>query len=47
MSFKDVILYGFYSRGDYTVISDIDIKILVDLFDEDMDKYSDEQVEVI
>ncbi len=38
---KRVILYGSYARGDYTAESDIDIIILVDLSDEEMDKYSD------
>ncbi len=43
---KNVILYGSYARGDYTVDSDIDIMILVDLSDEEIDKYSDELAEV-
>ena len=43
---KSVILYGSYARGDYTVDSDIDIMILVDLPDESMDKYSDALSEV-
>ena len=43
---KSVILYGSYARGDYTVDSDIDIMILVDLPDEGMDKYSDALAEV-
>ena len=43
---KNVIIYGSYARGDYTVDSDIDIMILVDLSDEEIDKYSDELAEV-
>ena len=38
---KRVILYGSYARGDYTVDSDVDIMILVDLSAEEMDDYSD------
>jgi predicted nucleotidyltransferase len=38
---KSVILYGSYARGDYTSDSDVDIMILVDLKDEEIDKYSD------
>lgn len=43
---KSVILYGSYARGDYTAHSDIDIMILVDLSDEEIDKYADELAEV-
>ena len=34
-----VILYGSYARGDYKPDSDIDIMILVDLPDEEVEKY--------
>ena len=44
---KSVILYGSYARGDYTVDSDIDIMILVDLPDEGMDKYSEDRKSVV
>lgn len=30
---KDIILYGFYARGDYDFESDMDIMVLVDLDD--------------
>lgn len=43
---KRVILYGSYARGDYTADSDIDIMILVDLSDQEMDKYADALAEV-
>lgn len=38
---KSVILYGSYARGDYTPDSDVDIMVLVDLSDEEIEKYSD------
>lgn len=43
---KSVILYGSYARGDFTSDSDVDIMILVDLTDEEIDKYADELAEV-
>lgn len=43
---KRVILYGSYARGDFTPDSDVDLMILVDLNDEEMDKFSDELAEV-
>lgn len=43
---KSVILYGSYARGVLIPDSDVDIMILVDLADEEMDKYSDELAEV-
>lgn len=43
---KSVILYGSYARGDFTPDSDVDIMILVDLADEELEKYSDELAEV-
>ena len=41
-----ILVYGSYARGDYNENSDIDIMILVDLSDEEIDKYSDELAEV-
>lgn len=38
---KSVILYGSYARGDFTPDSDVDIMILVDLEDEEIDRYRD------
>lgn len=43
---KSVILYGSYARGDFTSNSDVDIMILVDLPDEEINKYSDELAEI-
>lgn len=43
---KSVILYGSYARGDYTPDSDVDIMILVDLKDEEIEKYSDALSEI-
>ena len=37
-----VILYGSYARGDYTVSSDIDVMILVDMTDEEIDSIREE-----
>ena len=39
---KTVILYGFYARGDYREVSDIDIMILLDLSDMDIKQYRHE-----
>ena len=38
-NFKNVILYGSYSRGDYDEESDIDIMIMVDMSPEELVKY--------
>ena len=38
---NDVILYGSYARNEATEGSDIDLMILVDLPEEDIDKYDD------
>ncbi len=38
---NDVILYGSYARNEATEGSDIDIMILVDLSEEDLNKYDD------
>ena len=43
---KSVILYSSYARGDFTKDSDVDIMILVDLSDEEIEKYSDELAEI-
>lgn len=43
---KGVILYGSYARGDFRKDSDVDIMILVGLSDEEIEKYSDELVEI-
>lgn len=41
-TFKKVILYGSYARGDYRDDSDIDIMILLDLSDMDIKQYRHE-----
>lgn len=38
---REVILYGSYARGDYTKDSDVDIMLLVDLPDEQIERFSD------
>lgn len=38
---NDVILYGSYARDEATEGSDIDLMILVDLSEEDLNKYDD------
>jgi predicted nucleotidyltransferase len=38
---KKVFLYGSYARGDFTMDSDVDIMILVDLEDDEIKQYSD------
>ena len=43
---KSVILYGSYTQGDFTKDSDVDSMILVDLSDEEIEKYSDELAEI-
>ena len=43
---KQIILYGSYARGDYRDDSDIDLMVLVDLPEEETDRYSDELSEV-
>jgi predicted nucleotidyltransferase len=43
---KSVILYGSYARGDYTADSDVDIMILVDLKEDEIEKYLDDLSEV-
>ena len=43
---KQVILYGSYARGDYTKDSDVDIMLLVDLNEEEAEKFSDELSEL-
>ncbi len=43
---KQIILYGSYARGDFNSNSDIDIMILVDLEDKELEKKSDEIVEM-
>lgn len=35
-SLKQIIVYGSYARGDYTVFSDIDVMILTTLSDEEI-----------
>jgi predicted nucleotidyltransferase len=44
---KSVILYGSYARGDCNSDSDIDIMILVDLTDDEIEKFSDELSELV
>lgn len=39
-------MYGSYARGDYRDDSDIDLMVLVDLPEEETDRYSDELSEV-
>ncbi|MGN0482050.1 MAG: nucleotidyltransferase domain-containing protein [Lachnospiraceae bacterium] len=36
---RQIILYGSYARGDYTIDSDIDIMILLDLTDLEIKRY--------
>lgn len=43
---KSVILYGSYARGDYTIESDIDIMILLDLSNIDIKNYRHELSEM-
>lgn len=43
---KSVILYGSYARGDFIKDSNVDIMILVDLSDEEIEKYSDELAKI-
>jgi predicted nucleotidyltransferase len=38
---KRVILYGSYARGDYTMDSDLDIMILVDLDEDEIKQYGE------
>ena len=38
---NDVILYGSYARDEATEGSDIDLMILIDLSEEDLNKYDD------
>lgn len=43
---RKIILYGSYARGDFTEGSDIDIMLLVDLRDEQIDRFSDDLSEL-
>ncbi len=43
---RQIILYGSYARGDYTKDSDVDIMILVDLPEDQIDRYADYVSEV-
>ncbi len=40
-SLKSVILYGSYARGDFTMDSDIDIMILVDISDDEIKQHAE------
>ena len=41
-SLDSVIVYGYYARGDYSELSDIDIMLLVSLGEEEIKKISDQ-----
>ncbi len=43
---QQIILYGSYARGDFTKDSDVDIMILVDLPEDQIDRYADYVSEV-